>query len=81
MFSLNFSSADKQPFMASKAKNMPQRGTFLGDRKNFTLSAMFPFQNNCGPYKKLGTLVLFHIFVCFLDQMGSQLAYFLKLRI
>ena len=27
---LNFSSADKGPFMASKAKNMHQRCTFLG---------------------------------------------------
>ena len=28
VFSLNFSSAGKGPFMASKAKNMPQRCTF-----------------------------------------------------
>ena len=30
MFSLNFSSAGKGPFMAGKAKNMCQRHTFLG---------------------------------------------------
>jgi len=30
VFSLNFSSAGKGLFMASKAKNMPQRSTFLG---------------------------------------------------
>ena len=30
MFSLNFSSAGKGPFIASKAKNMHQRHTFLG---------------------------------------------------
>ena len=29
-FSLNFSSAGKGLFMAGKAKNMPQRSTFLG---------------------------------------------------
>ena len=29
IFSLNFSSADKGSFMAGKAKNMPQRYTFL----------------------------------------------------
>ena len=29
VFSLNFSSAGKGPFMAGKAKNMPQRYTFL----------------------------------------------------
>ena len=29
IFSLNFSSAGKGPFMADKAKNMPQRCTFL----------------------------------------------------
>ena len=29
VFSLNFSSAGKGPFMAGKAKNMPQRHTFL----------------------------------------------------
>ena len=29
-FSLNFSSAGKGLFIASKAKNMPQRSTFLG---------------------------------------------------
>ena len=30
VFSLNFSSAGKGPFMAGKAKNMCQRRTFLG---------------------------------------------------
>ena len=30
LFSLNFSSAGKGPFMAGKAKNMRQRCTFLG---------------------------------------------------
>ena len=30
VFSLNFSSAGKGLFMAGKAKNMPQRSTFLG---------------------------------------------------
>jgi len=30
VFSLNFSSAGKGPFKAGKAKNMPQRFTFLG---------------------------------------------------
>ena len=30
VFSLNFSSAGKGPFMASKAKNICQRHTFLG---------------------------------------------------
>jgi len=30
VFSLNFSSAGKGPFMASKAKNMHQRRIFLG---------------------------------------------------
>ena len=30
VFSLNFSSAGKEPFMASKANNMHQRCTFLG---------------------------------------------------
>ena len=30
VFSLNFSSAGKGPFMASNAKNMPQRCTFPG---------------------------------------------------
>ena len=32
VFSLNFSSASKGPFMASKAKNMCQRRPFLGGR-------------------------------------------------
>jgi len=32
IFSLNFSSAGKGPFMAGKAKNMPQRCTFLDGR-------------------------------------------------
>ena len=30
VFSLNFSSAGKGPFMASKSKNICQRHTFLG---------------------------------------------------
>ena len=33
MFSLNFSSAGKGPFMAGKAKNMHQRCTFLEGRE------------------------------------------------
>ena len=49
------------------------------DSNNFTLSSMFSFQN-AWPIKRKAayTLVPFHIFIHYLDQIGSQLAYFLK---
>ena len=51
------------------------------DPNNFTLSSMFSFEN-VWPVKlrkAVYTLALF--FIHFLDQIGSQLAYFLKLLI
>ena len=50
------------------------------DPNNFTPSSMFFFQN-AWPIKETSeyTLILFHTFIHFLDRIGSQLAYFLKL--
>ena len=43
VFSLNFSSACKGPFMAGKAKNMCQRRTFLGGRGQWSEGNGFDF--------------------------------------
>ena len=54
------------------------------DPNNFTLSSEFSFQT-VWPLKRKGTGVSlstfpYNLFIYFLDQMGSQLAYFLKLH-
>ena len=53
------------------------------DSNNFTLPSMFSFQNAWSKKRKaVYTLVLFYIFIHFLEacenQIGSQLLYFLK---
>ena len=53
------------------------------DTNNFTLSSVFSFQNAWAIKRKaVYSLVLFHISIHFLveceNQIGSQLAYFLK---
>ena len=58
--------------------NRQQFKTF--DPINFTLSSGFSFQN-AWPIKIEGvyTLLLFHVSIHFLDRIGSQFVYFLKL--
>ena len=45
VFSLNFSSAGKGPFLTSKAKNMWQRCTLLAGRGRFAFTKAFIFEH------------------------------------
>ena len=77
MFSLNFSSAGKGPFIASKAKNVCQRQQFkLFDSNNFTLSLLCYLSKMHNPQKeKLCTCILkyFSIYLfIFLLRSGSD---------
>ena len=45
VFSLNFSSAGKGPFLTGKAKNMWQRCTLLAGRRSFAFMKAFTFEH------------------------------------
>ena len=45
VFSLNFSSASKEPFLTGKAKNVWERCTLLAERGSFAFMKAFIFEH------------------------------------
>ena len=80
--SLKHHSLILRPLLRKSALDIFRQQFKTFDPNNFTLYLLFFFQN-AWPMKRKAvyTLVLFYIFIHFLDWIGTQLAYFLKLLV
>lgn len=78
MFSINYSSARKGPFKASKAKNVRQRQQFkMFDSNNFTLSSKpTTHKMKSCVHVYLSTFPYLFIHFPFEKRIGSQLSFF-----